>query len=72
MRLYEASMLFFFRHSVLFIGEVPVGDYLEYFNFLKGVIFVWEASHRSILTCDNLQKRGDILVHRCSMCKEDL
>jgi len=33
---------------------------------------VWEASHGSILTCDNLQKKGIILVNRCCMCKEDL
>jgi len=25
---------------------------------LKVSVFVWEASHGSILTCDNLQKKG--------------
>jgi len=35
-------------------------------------VFVWEASHGSILTCDNLQKRGIVLVNRCPLCKEDL
>jgi len=33
---------------------------------------VWEVSHGSILTCDNLQKRGIVLVNRCPMCKEGL
>ena len=36
------------------------------------LVFVWEALHGSILTCDNLQKKGIILVNRCSMCKVDL
>jgi len=39
---------------------------------LRLSVFVWEASHGSILTCDNLQKKGIVLVNRCSMCKEDL
>ena len=39
---------------------------------LKVSVFVWEASHGSILTCDNLQKRGIVLVNRCPMCKEGL
>ena len=38
---------------------------------LKVSVFVWEASRRSILTCDNLQKREIILVNRYSMCKEN-
>ena len=29
---------------------------------LKVSVFVWEASHGSILTCDNLQKRGIALA----------
>jgi len=36
------------------------------------LVFVWVASHGSILTCDNLQKRGIIFVNRCLMCKEGL
>ena len=28
--------------------------------------------HGKILTCDNLQRRGKILVNRCYMCKNDL
>lgn len=32
---------------------------------LKVSFFVWEASHGSILTCDNLQRRGKILVNMC-------
>jgi len=39
---------------------------------LRVSVFVWEASYVSILTCDNLQKKGIVLVNRCSMCKEDL
>jgi len=39
---------------------------------LKVSVFGWEASYGSILTCDNLQKKGIILVNRCSMCKDDL
>jgi len=39
---------------------------------LKVSVFVWEASDGSILTCDNLQRKGIILVNRCSMCNEDL
>ena len=31
--------------------------------------FVWEATHDSILTFDNLQKRGKILVNGCPLCK---
>ena len=27
--------------------------------------------HGNILTCDNLRKRGKILVTRCFMCEED-
>ena len=36
---------------------------------LKVSFFVWEAAHGNILTCDNLQKRGKVLVNRCFMCK---
>ena len=32
---------------------------------------MWEATHGNILTCENLQKRGKILVNRCCMCKRD-
>ena len=40
---------------------------------LKVSVFVWEeASHGSILTCDNLQKKKIFLVNRCSTCKESL
>ena len=38
----------------------------------KVSFFVWEAMHGKILTCDNLQRRGKILVNRCYMCKNDL
>ena len=37
----------------------------------KVSFFVWEAIHGKILTCDNLQKKGNILVDRCFMCKGD-
>ena len=38
---------------------------------LKVSLLVWEASYGKILTCDNLQKKGIILVNRCFMCKGD-
>ena len=38
---------------------------------VKVSFFVWEASHGKILTCDNLQQKGIILVNRCFMCKGD-
>ena len=38
----------------------------------KVSFFVWEAVHGKILTCNNLQRRGKILVNRCYMCKCDL
>ena len=36
---------------------------------LKVSFFVWEATHENMLMCDNLQKRGKVLVNRCVMCK---
>ena len=39
---------------------------------LKVSFFVGEATHGKIKTCDNLQKKGEILVNRCYMCKGDL
>ena len=46
------------HHSFWSIGEFPLEDYLEDFNSLKSVMVVWEALHRSILTCNNLQRRA--------------
>jgi len=37
----------------------------------KVYFFVWEAIYGNILTYDNVQKRGEILVNRCFMCKRD-
>ena len=36
---------------------------------LRVSFFVWEATHDSVLTFDNLQKRGKILVNWCPLCK---
>jgi len=38
---------------------------------VKVSFFVWEATHGNILKCDNLQKRGKIVLNRCFMCKRD-
>jgi len=38
----------------------------------KVSFFVWEATRGKILTCDNLQRRGLILVNSCFMCKENM
>ena len=45
---------------------------MEKFSSPEESFFVWAASHGSILTCDNLQKKGNFLVNRCPVCKEDL
>ena len=31
---------------------------------LKVPFFVWGAAHKNILTCDNLQKKGKVMVNR--------
>lgn len=36
------------------------------------VLFVWEACQVKILTFVNLQKRGEILINKCFMCKNGL
>ena len=38
---------------------------------IKNSFFVWEGTHRKILTCDNLQNSGKILVNICFMSKGD-
>ena len=57
---------------ILLTMKVPLWAHLEVSGHYKGSLFlVWEATHGNMLTCNNLRKRGNIMVNRCFMCKGD-
>jgi len=69
---YYLQLLLLNHSYVPFKGGFPYRLIWRSLAPTKVSFFVWEATHGKILTCDNLQRRGKILVNRCYMCKNDL